>query len=139
MKYRILLSFLLISAMLYPQSALTKITQELNSNVAQVSDNDAVHVWVFFKDKGSSLSKAVAQPEMYLSSKCIERRKLRGAGSILSESDLPVNRSYIDKVEALGATVKQISKWFNGISISVPKKVLKDIAFIYIMIYNIKY
>ena len=114
--------------MLYPQSALTKITQELNSNVAQVSDNDAVHVWVFFKDKGSSLSKAVAQPEMYLSSKCIERRKLRGAGSILSESDLPVNRSYIDKVEALGATVKQISKWFNGISISVPKKVLKDIA-----------
>jgi subtilisin family serine protease len=128
MKYRILFCFLSISAMLYPQTALTKITQELNTSVAQVSDNDAVHVWVFFKDKGTSLSKAAAQPEAYLSSKCIERRKLRGAGSVIKESDLPVNQSYIQKVEALGATVNQISKWFNGISISVPKKALIDIA-----------
>lgn len=128
MKSRILLCALLLSALLYPQNMLSKMTQELNAHAAQVSDNDAVYVWVFFKDKGLALAKASAKPELYLSSKSIERRKLRGSGSTLDESDLPVNQSYIHKVEALGATVKQVSRWFNGISIVVPKKALKDIA-----------
>jgi serine protease AprX len=128
MKSRLLLCFLLLSAMLYPQNILTKMTQELNARTSQVSDNDAVHVWVFFKDKGTALAKATAQPELYLSSKSIERRKLRGSGAVLDESDLPVNQSYIHKIEAFGATVKQISRWFNGISVMVPKKALKDIA-----------
>ncbi len=128
MKTRILLSVLLITAILHPQSILTKLSQELNANVAQVAENDAVHVWVFFKDKGLSLSKASAQPELYVSSKSIERRKLRGTGIAIDESDLPVNSTFIQKVEALGATVKQVSKWFNGISVTIPKKSLKEIA-----------
>ncbi len=128
MKSRILLCFLLLSAMIFPQSLLSKMTEELHASVTHVSDNDAVQVWVFFKDKGATLAKAAAQPELYISGKSIERRKLRGTGATIDESDLPVNRTYIQKVESLGATVKQVSKWFNGISITAPKNALKEIA-----------
>jgi subtilisin family serine protease len=128
MKYRILFCFLLVSPLLFSQNTLTKLTQAVNVAVSQASDNDAVHVWVFFKDKGTALSKASAQPELYLSRKSIERRKLRGSSALIEESDLPVNQSYIKNIESRGASIRQISKWFNGISIIVPKKALIDIA-----------
>ena len=67
--------------------------------------------WVKFKDKvGSPYS--ISNPSAFLSAKSILRRTNQNIS--LDISDIPVNQSYIDMVNATGAIVFQRSKWFNA-------------------------
>jgi len=70
--------------------------------------------WVQFTDKKNT-SFSLSQPEKYLSQKAMDRRE--HSRIPYSETDLPVNQSYIDSVSAAGAKVLNRSKWFNSITI----------------------
>lgn len=67
--------------------------------------------WVKFKDKNYS-PYSVGIPSAYLSARSIARRANQGIGTDIT--DLPVNQTYINQVNATGAQVFQRSKWMNA-------------------------
>ncbi len=67
--------------------------------------------WVRFKDKNGS-PYSVSNPSAFLSNKAMTRRANQGIQ--VDMTDIPVNQTYIDQVNATGAVVFQRSKWFNA-------------------------
>ena len=67
--------------------------------------------WVKFKDKNGS-PYSVSNPSAFLTAKSIARRTAQGIA--VDMTDIPVNQTYIDQVNATGATVIQSSKWLNA-------------------------
>lgn len=67
--------------------------------------------WVKFKDKNGS-PYTVGNPSAYLSAKSIARRTNQGI--TIDMTDIPVNQTYINQVNATGAQVFQRSKWMNA-------------------------
>jgi serine protease AprX len=67
--------------------------------------------WVKFKDKNFS-PYSVGIPSAYLSARSIARRANQGIGTDIT--DIPVNQTYINQVNATGAQVFQRSKWMNA-------------------------
>lgn len=67
--------------------------------------------WVKFTDKNGS-PYSVSNPSTFLSAKSITRRTNQGIA--VDMTDIPVNQTYIDQVNATGATVFQRSKWMNA-------------------------
>lgn len=73
------------------------------------------HKWaVYFKDKNNS-NYSIENPEEFLSPRAIERRQKFNIAIV--EEDLPVNISYVEQLQALGATVFGTSKWLNCVII----------------------
>ncbi|MDR0829420.1 MAG: S8 family serine peptidase [Prevotellaceae bacterium] len=72
--------------------------------------------WVQFTDKNNS-KFSVAKPEEFLSPRAIEKRQRFNIA--VTETDLPVNESYITQVLALDTSIVLYSKskWHNGITI----------------------
>ncbi len=66
---------------------------------------------VEFTDKNDS-PYSVLKPQEFLSPRAIDRRKRYGIA--IEENDLPVNPQYLSEVRATGATVLNVSKWFNS-------------------------
>jgi serine protease AprX len=101
----------------YAQSPLEKTTDVLRSKLSSTKNDSKVLVWVFFKDKGNGLSKFYSLPKNVVSEQSLKRRtKVVDKSALIDYSDLPVNNEYISKLELEGFEVKQISKWFNGVS-----------------------
>ncbi len=67
--------------------------------------------WVKFKDKTGS-PYSISTPSAYLSAKSILRRTNHGIS--VDITDIPVNQTYINAVNATGAVVFQTSKWLNA-------------------------
>lgn len=67
--------------------------------------------WVKFKDKNGS-PYSVGNPSAYLTSRSIARRTNQGIA--IDMTDIPVNQTYINQVNATGAQVFQRSKWLNA-------------------------
>lgn len=67
--------------------------------------------WVKFKDKNGS-PYTTANPSAYLSARSIARRTNQGIA--VDMTDIPVNQTYINQVNATGAQVFQRSKWMNA-------------------------
>lgn len=67
--------------------------------------------WVKFKDKTGS-PYSISNPSAFLSAKSIARRASQGIS--VDMTDIPVNQTYINQVNATGAVVFQRSKWFNA-------------------------
>jgi hypothetical protein len=96
-----------------------------------LADGQEYKYWVGFKDKKNT-SYTIENPSQYLSQRAIDRRKKQHIA--VDSTDLPVNDAYISKVEALGAKTLGISRWINGIIISVPDtliaKKITDLSFV---------
>ena len=73
--------------------------------------NAQTKYWVRFKDKNGS-PYSVSNPSVFLSNKALIRRANQGIQ--VDMTDIPVNQSYINQVNATGAVVFQRSKWFNA-------------------------
>ena len=72
--------------------------------------------FVRFKDKKGT-PYSIAQPQMFLAQKSIDRRARYGLS--VNESDLPVNPSYISQVNAVpNIVVRHAVKWLNGVVVS---------------------
>lgn len=73
--------------------------------------------WVFFKDKNNT-TYSLSSPTAYLSAKSIQRRTNQNI--LMDSTDLPVNQTYVNQVNATGGTVIYKSKWENAVLVSVP-------------------
>lgn len=72
--------------------------------------------WVRFTDKNGS-PYSVSNPSAFLSSKSIQRRTNQNIQ--VDMTDIPVNQTYINQVNATGATVLERSRWLNAAVVSV--------------------
>lgn len=79
---------------------------------------------VFFTDKTGS-PYSLSNPSVYLSERAISRRSRQGIA--LSESDLPVNESYVSALAGLGALPFFRTKWFNGVLVHMQNELLPDV------------
>lgn len=69
---------------------------------------------VFFTDKEET-GFSINQPSQFLSQRALQRRQKQQIAVV--ESDLPVTRTYIDALKALGAETYFTTKWMNGVLI----------------------
>lgn len=67
--------------------------------------------WVKFKDKNGSPYN-VSNPSAFLSARSIARRANQGIA--IDSTDIPVNQTYVNQINATGAQVFQRSKWMNA-------------------------
>lgn len=80
--------------------------------------NSQVKFWVRFNNKNGT-PYSINNPSAFLSTKSILRRTFHNIP--LNSSDLPVNPSYVSQIDNIqNVTVLYVSKWLNGIVISVP-------------------
>ena len=122
MKYFLLLFFLSIIN-IYSQVPYEKTSSQLKDKLSSVSDNSKVLVWIFFKDKGQRLNKYFDAPGNVVSELSLKRRaKTLNKSSLIDITDLPVCTAYISGLQSLGFELKQISRWFNGVSGFIAKK-----------------
>jgi serine protease AprX len=70
--------------------------------------------WVKFTDKNNS-TYSISHPEQFLTQRAIDRRNAQGIA--IAVNDLPVNSAYIQAVATTGATLLNVSKWFNSVTI----------------------
>jgi serine protease AprX len=124
-----LLFLLIFSLSIFAQDYSRKITEGLNHETSQLSESDTVLVWIFFTDKGKSLNKYYEKPTLVVSKASLERRAhVIKIGPLIDQTDLPVNRDYINKIESYGARIKNVTKWFNGAACYVAKSDLYNIS-----------
>ncbi len=71
---------------------------------------------VTFTDKNNT-GYSIDKPGEFLSPASIERRQKQGIH--VTEADLPVNPAYVNQLREYGATVLNVSKWFNSATIEV--------------------
>jgi hypothetical protein len=101
----------------FAQSTMDKNTTQLNDLIQNSNLDDELLVWVFFNDKGEATQQYFEKPASVVSEKSLKRRsKVLNENKLISEMDLPVNKKYIEQVQALGFKLKQKTKWLNGIS-----------------------
>jgi serine protease AprX len=81
---------------------------------------------ILFKDKASN-TYSVNNPEAFLSSKSLERRRKNRVS--ISSQDLPVSKAYLDQVKTTGASILFPLKWINGALITQkPSELKKTLA-----------
>ncbi|MCF7801293.1 MAG: S8 family peptidase [Candidatus Marinimicrobia bacterium] len=69
--------------------------------------------WVFFHDKGP---EALQKP-IPLSSETSRRIALRGTDNVWQ--NIPVYEPYVDEISQMGVAIRQRSRWFNAVSVSL--------------------
>ena len=80
---------------------------------------------VVFKDKGTT-TDASLNPYTYLSEKSVERRLKQKIA--FDETDLPVNKHYIQSISETGARIMTRSRWFNTVVIETTADVAGKIS-----------
>ncbi len=88
-----------------------------------VTDGNDYKFRLVLKDKGKS-DFSIANPEAFLSTKAIERRRKRNIS--IDESDLPISKQYLQAITDIGGTIVAQSKWLNTVTVSVQDQFLID-------------
>lgn len=88
-----------------------------------VTDGNDYKYRLVLTDKGKS-DFSIGQPEAFLSSKAIERRRKRNIP--IEESDLPISQQYLKEIREVGGTIVAKSKWLNTVSVNVHDQFLID-------------
>jgi serine protease AprX len=105
-----------------------KASDRLMAAVSSAQEAEQIMAWVYFTDKGSMEGLRDAVPLTVVSEKSLDRRrKVRGENELVDYTDLPVEQSYVQEVAAKVASVRQQSKWFNGVSVLATKAQLADV------------
>ncbi|MEO8147046.1 MAG: S8 family serine peptidase [Bacteroidia bacterium] len=69
---------------------------------------------IYFTDKNNT-PYSLSNPAAYLAQRAIDRRSKQNI--TIDSLDIPVNSSYVQGVAATGATVLNVSKWLNSVTI----------------------
>lgn len=129
MKQLTILLIVLASGILMGQAPYEKYSEQLKSEITTTQANEKILCWIFFTDKGNNVHEYISSPNSVVSEKSLKRRsKVLSKSNLLSYADVPVNEFYLNELENMGISVKQKSKWFNGVSAYVSKDVLSQIA-----------
>ncbi|MGB1241412.1 MAG: S8 family serine peptidase [Chitinophagales bacterium] len=103
----------------------------LNIGTTAYAQKSYTKYWVSFTDKQNT-NHSLSNPETFLSQRAIERRMRFQIP--LTNNDLPVSYTYLQKLRQKGVKVLYTSKWFNGtiVSIQNPKllKRLEELPFV---------
>ena len=93
---------------------------------------DSVDVWVTFNDRGftgpEALVQALRQAESSLLPRARDRRAKMHRASLVGETDLPVNATYVHQVLGLGARYRAVSRTINAVSVRLPSASLETTA-----------
>jgi serine protease AprX len=79
--------------------------------------------WIGFSDKNNS-PYSIDNPREFLSERALSRRERQTIK--INVTDLPVNTNYIDSLKRMGCKVINVSKWFNGVIVSIDDTVLLE-------------
>ena len=116
----------------FAQTPIDKTSVVLKNKLNSVSDGTKVLVWIFFKDKGNNLNKLYSDLKNVVSELSLKRReKVLNKSTLIDYSDLPVYNGYISKLQSEGFELKQISRWFNGVSGYITKQEFDDVLNLY--------
>jgi len=88
-----------------------------------VTDGNDYKYRLILTDKGTS-EFSISNPEAFLSTKAIERRRKRNIP--IDGSDLPISKQYLNAITAIGGTIVAKSKWLNTVSVNVRDEFLID-------------
>jgi len=128
MKKLIIIFVLMISITGFAQHPVDKISNNLDVVLNNTAENEEVHIWAFFTDKGNNLTEYYNNPTMVVSEKSLLRRsKVLDANSLISLTDLPVNENYMNELQNSGFKVKHRTKWLNGVSGWATKQVIEEL------------
>ena len=104
-------------------AAADKVSPPLQRIIGGIGDTGAVKVWIYFTDKDSSpqeLQKAAAAFS--------ERARARRQGRPPDWYDLPVKKSYIDRIEEITGRKVHASRWLNAVSASLSADQIRQVA-----------
>lgn len=87
------------------------------------AQGDTLKYRVTLRDKAQT-EYSLQRPEEFLSVKALERRARQGIA--VDSTDLPVCRTYINKVKELGARIVVTGKWENFVTVSCNDSTLMD-------------
>lgn len=79
---------------------------------------------ILFKDKADS-PYTLTDPQAYLSEKAIARRHQQHIP--VSDSDIPVSKSYLEQLAATGVKISLVTKWLNGAVVEADDEQLEKI------------
>ncbi|MCG8700952.1 MAG: S8 family serine peptidase [Bacteroidales bacterium] len=96
------------------------ITFAVITSFAQIAPNT---YWISFTDKQNN-SYSIDKPGEFLSKRSIDRRVKQGI--TIKEEDLPVSQYYLDSLKKFNLEIKNVSKWFNAVSVYSTDTVLMD-------------
>jgi len=77
-------------------------------------DSTLAKYWIEFTDKDNT-PYSIFEPWEFLSPRAIERRKQQGIA--VTETDLPVNPTYVQAIAKQGAVIHHTSKWLNAATV----------------------
>ncbi|UCH62289.1 MAG: S8 family peptidase [Fidelibacterota bacterium] len=88
-------------------------------------DNGHIHAWVFFSHKPRGLARSAVAHRA--SDKALERRRLRGnvPEEQVEDLDRTVSPGFLQEVQNTGATIRQVSRWLNAVSVSATRRQLE--------------
>ena len=101
-----------------------------NLNKISAESDNVLTLWIFFTDKGFlSKTELTVEIEKYRQNRSSESLKNRDkVNSNLDFSDLPVYESYIEMISEHALRIRQISRWFNAVSIEIRAEALPVIS-----------
>lgn len=95
------------------------------------AQSEASKYWVMFTDKDNS-TYSIDYPEDFLTPKAVARRVLHHIP--IAETDLPVNKHYINTIQVLGVKTHHASRWFNALVIETAEEeklnVIQQLSFV---------
>lgn len=80
-----------------------------------VTDADDYKIRITLKDKGTP-DFSISDPTAFLSAKAIERRRKRNIP--IDETDLPISKDYLQRIEGMGGKIVATSKWLNTVTVT---------------------
>lgn len=102
-----------------------RLAEALRGSAAAVSHL----VWVSFTDKGAQELGKTAAPSTIVTEQSLRRRaNVLPKESLVDDTDLPVNESYVTQLAATGAVVQNRSKWLNAVSVRTTADQIWSIA-----------
>jgi len=101
--------------------------------VARLRSEGTSTLWVTFADKGErdarSFAAAVRQAGDRVSARARARRTRETGGRFVPDwYDVPVVTSYVEGVASTGAAIRNVSRWFNAVSVDADEASARRIA-----------
>ena len=115
------------------EKQLPVVDNSLTSLLTATAEDNPIAVWAFFTDKGISsraeLEDRLALARENLTREAYKRRsRARGADNLVDFRDLPVEPEYVDEVLATGATLRQVLRWFNAVTVEATPGQISELA-----------
>jgi len=104
------------------------LSPRLAAALARSEASERQVAWVFLTDKGGADLRVERERAEQPGARAVLRRVLRGQWSARQAfEDLPVPADYVEAVARL-ARVRQVSRWFNAVSVEADARALEELA-----------